>query len=142
MSKSSDQAAVVLGAKSPAAAPQRTIVVTGVKVGPGPLDKHLQDAFTYSIIETAERKITLLDKRDDDRMRTRLRGGLVSDGQNKVIADCLIQDRSPGGARLRLAQDRPLPRRFLLSDEASQSRFWARLVWQKGREAGVKLVAL
>ena len=141
MSNSSDQEGAVSGAKGPASVP-RVTVVTGVKVGPGPLDKHLRDAFTYSIIDTAESKITLLDKRDDERMRTRLRGGLVSNEQNRVITDCLIQDRSRSGARLRLAQDRPLPRRFLLSDEASQSRFWARLVWQKGREAGVKLVAL
>ena len=86
--------------------------------------------------------MTLLDKRDSERLRTRLRGGLLSDGRNKVIVDCLIQDRSRAGARLRLSLDRPLPRRFLLLDDVSQTRFWAQLAWQKGRDAGVRLVAV
>ena len=128
--------------KRAATASKPIVAVTGLKVGPGRLDKRLQDAFTYSIIETSDRTVTLLDKRDTERLRTRLRGGVVSDGRDRIIADCLIQDRSRSGARLRLSRDRPLPRRFLLSDEGSQNRFWAQLVWQKGRDAGVKLVAL
>ena len=116
--------------------------VRGLKVGPGPLDKRLRGEFTYRVIETSERKVTLLDKRGTERLRTRLRSGLLSDGRNTVIVDCLIQDRSRNGARLRLAHDRPLPRAFLLADDVAQARFWAQLAWQKGCDAGVRLVAI
>lgn len=136
------------GAPAPAFAgkaegkPRGLIAETGRKVGPGPLDKGLRNEFTYSVIETSERKVTLLDKRGSERLRTRLRGGHVSDGRDKVIVDCLIQDRSRSGARLRLSSDRPLPRTFLLSDDLSQTRFLAQLAWQKGRDAGVRLVSI
>lgn len=118
------------------------VAAQGLKVGPGPLDPRLSGEFTYQVIETSQRSVTLLDKRGTERLRTRLRSGLLSDERNTVIVDCLIQDRSRNGARLRLAHDRPLPRAFLLADDVAQARFWAQLAWQKGCDAGVRLVAI
>ncbi len=118
------------------------MVAQGLKVGAGPLDKRLRNEFTYQVIETSRRTVTLLDKRSAERLRTRLRGGHLSDGRDTILVECLIQDRSRNGARLRLAHDRPLPRAFLLADDISQTRFWAQLAWQKGCEAGVRLVTL
>ena len=116
-------------------------LVEGRKVGPGPLDPRLRCEFTYSVVED-RRTVAVLDKRGTERLRTRLRAGRLADRRNKAIVDCLIQDRSRTGARLRLALDRPLPKSFLLFDEVSQARFVAQLAWQRGRDAGVRLVAL
>ncbi len=130
------------GGRPPAPQSRSRATATGVKVEPGPLDIHLRGEFTYSVIAASNRSLTLLDKRDAERLRTRLRGGLLCDGRGRVIVDCLIQNRSRGGARLRLSIDRPLPRRFLLADDVSQTRFWAHLAWQKGCNAGVRLLAI
>lgn len=116
--------------------------VQGRRIKAGSPDPQLRHEFTYSIIETAVLAAIPTDKRRTERLRTRLRGGLLSDPRSKVIVDCVIQDRSQTGARLRLAQDKPLPKVFLLSDEVSKIQFQAQLAWQKGRDAGVRLVAL
>ena len=119
----------------------------GLKVAPGPLSAKLRLEFTYSIlsVEPPPTKLSRAkpaDKRDDERLRTRLRAGRLSGPGNKVLADCLIQDRSRTGARLRLALDRPLPKSFLLYDDISNIRFFAELAWQKGRDVGVRLRAV
>lgn len=112
----------------------------GRKVGPGPLSEKLRSEFTYSVIGVAASKGPPADKRGTERLRTRLRGGQLTDKRQAVIVDCLIQDRSRTGARLRLALDRPLPKLFLLADHVTQVQFWVQLAWQKGRDAGVKFV--
>jgi hypothetical protein len=119
-----------------------SVTVQGRKVAPGQLDASLRLEFTYSIIELPRQKAKTLDKRSQERLRTRLRAGQLTDRRNKAIADCLIQDRSRTGARLRLAHDRPLPKSFILVDETSQAQFRAELAWQQGRDAGVRLVTL
>ena len=53
--------------------------------------------------------------------------------------DCRIRDKSRHGARLHLDKDRPLPRLFLLTDPATATCYRATLVWQVGRDAGVRL---
>lgn len=117
-------------------------LVQGLRIKQGTAPSALRDEFTYSIIEAAPLSAVPGDKRRTERLRTRLRGGLLSDRRNAVIVDCLIQDRSRTGARLRLAQERPLPKVFLLSDEVSKTQLWAQLAWQKGRDAGVRFVTL
>ena len=128
--------------------PRRHVVdVVGLKVGPGPLDPRLVAEFTYRIIGTepgplARAAPKASDKRGKERTRTRLRAGQLSDRRDTVIVDCLIQDRSATGARLLLAEDRPLPKTFLLLDAVTQTRFSADLAWRRGREAGVRLKAV
>ena len=112
----------------------------GRKIGPGPVSDRLRSEFTYSVISVASPKGPPADKRTNQRLRTRLRAGQLTDKRLGVIVDCLIQDRSHTGARLRLAQDRPLPKQFVLSDDVSQIQLWVQLAWQKGRDAGVKFV--
>ena len=125
------------------AAPEpRAPLVEGLRIKPGHVVPDHRQEFTYSIIEAASIAAIPSDKRRTARMRTRLRSGLLSDRSNKVIVDCIIQDRSRTGARLRLAEARTLPKVFLLSDEVTKTQFWAQLAWQKGREAGVRFVAV
>ena len=98
------------------------------------------DDFTYVVIETPTAPNG--DRRSDRRMRTRLRDGLVAERRGRPLVDCRIRDLSRTGARLQLDKDRPLPRRFLLTDTASRSQYWATLIWQAGRDAGVRLEAV
>ena len=111
--------------------------VQGRRVGPG---ADVQDDFTYSVVSSRPLlSPSTREQRKDARVRTRLREGVLLERAGRVIADCRIRDRSRSGARLQLDKDRPLPRTFLLSDTASRTRFWATLVWQAGRDAGVRL---
>lgn len=110
--------------------------VVGRRVAPGAVPR---DEFTYSIVDPAPSAKRAGDRRDDARRRTHLRDGMVAERRGRVLTDCLIRDRSRLGARLRLDKDRPLPAVFLLTDAAADTRYWATLVWQTGRDAGVRL---
>lgn len=124
----------------------RVPVEIGQKVAPGPLPAALRSEFTYSIVSveafSPPPRPKSSDKRDNQRMRTRLRAGQLSDPSDKVIVDCLIHDKSRTGARLLLAHDKTLPKTFLLFDDVSKARFRADLAWQKGRDVGVRLRAV
>ena len=63
-------------------------------------------------------------------------------GAGSPIVECRIRDRSRDGARLQLDKDRTLPRTFVLTDMATRSFFSVVLVWQVGREAGVRITSL
>ena len=80
------------------------------------------------------------ERRADGRMRTRLRDATLAEGRGRVLMGCRIRDKSRHGARLHLDKDRPLPKVFLLSDPAAKTCYRATLVWQAGRDAGVRLV--
>ncbi|HET6378740.1 MAG TPA: hypothetical protein VFG05_10625 [Methylocella sp.] len=77
------------------------------------------------------------ERRAGRRWRTYLRSGkILSAGQN-FSTDCQIYDRSPGGARLRLFTQGPVPRRIQLFDEISGKLYDARVVWRSGCEIGI-----
>ena len=98
------------------------------------------DDFFYTVVvaEPPTRPGTR-EQRRDRRVLTRLHDGVIAERLGRALVDCRIRDRSRTGARLRLDKDRPLPRSFLLTDVACRSQFWATLMWQVGRDAGVKL---
>ena len=112
--------------------------VLGRRVTPGTLPT---GEFTYSVVEVAPGRASG-DRRADKRQRTRLRDGTIGERKHRVIADCQIKDRSGTGARLQLDGDFPLPRSFILTDGGSRSIFRADLIWQDGREAGVRLAII
>ena len=96
--------------------------------------------FTYSIVDTTPVAPQQGgERRHEDRQRTRLRDGVLAEGRGRVVGDCRIGNRSKRGARLQLDKERPLPKSFLLTDPASHASFRATLIWQRGRDAGVKL---
>ena len=111
----------------------------GRRVAPG---EALHGEFTYSVVEVAPPGWAGLDRRGDKRLRTRLRDGIIGERKHRTIVECRIRDRSRGGARLQLDKDRPLPKSFVLTDGAARSLYRADLVWQVGRDAGVRLTAL
>ena len=113
--------------------------VLGRRVAPG---ERVRGEFTYSVVELAPAGWAGIERRGDKRLRTRLRDGLIGERKHRTIADCRIKDRSRGGARLQLEKDRPLPKSFVLTDGAARSLYRADLVWQVGRDAGVRLTEL
>ncbi len=113
--------------------------VLGRRVGPG---ERVRGEFTYSVVELAPTGWSGVERRGDKRQRTRLRDGLIGERKHRTIADCRIKDRSRSGARLQLEKDRPLPKSFVLTDGAARSLYRADLVWQVGRDAGVRLTEL
>ena len=77
------------------------------------------------------------DRRLEDRHRTRLRGGILRGRDGRRLADCLIRDRSARGAKLVLAETRPLPLDLELEDEADHRRYHIRIIRRDGLEIGV-----
>ncbi|MCM5552158.1 hypothetical protein [Pleomorphomonas sp. NRK KF1] len=77
------------------------------------------------------------DRRREDRHRTRLRGGILRSRDGLRLADCLIRDRSARGAKLVLAEMRPLPLDLELEDEADHRRYHVRIIRRDGLEIGV-----
>lgn len=77
------------------------------------------------------------DRRRAERRRTRLRAGILRSRDGKRLADCMIRDRSAKGARLILAELRPLPLNLELEDEADRTRYDVRIIRREGCEIGV-----
>lgn len=81
------------------------------------------------------------DRRGAGRARTRLRPGKLLEADGTFIADCLILDRSPQGARIRVLSSDPVPETFRLVDEAGRESFPSRTVWTRAGEVGLVLEA-
>ncbi len=77
------------------------------------------------------------DRRKEDRHRTRLRGGILRSRDGRRLLDCLIRDRSAGGFKLTLSEDRLLPIELSLEDEADHRRYDIHIVRRNGAEIGV-----
>ena len=85
-------------------------------------------AYTQDCSEHRERK----------HPRIRVLKGARLHFKNKLSSiDCMIRDISAGGARLRLNGPVGLPQRFDLMMNCTGDKFPARLVWNKGSEAGI-----
>ena len=101
--------------------------------------------FTYFVVEipASDRPPTnhppMNERRSGRRMRTRLHQGLIAERTGGPVIDCLIRDQTSHGARLQLDKHRPLPRTFLLTDTATRKQVRVALVWQVGRNAGVRI---
>ncbi|MEO6339801.1 MAG: hypothetical protein ABIO39_07185 [Caulobacteraceae bacterium] len=68
------------------------------------------------------------------RERIAVRAKAVTSDQS---ANCVIRDRSPGGARLLFADALQLPTQFMLIEEVNGIRREVRLIWAAHLEAGV-----
>lgn len=77
------------------------------------------------------------NKRKAPRRRTRLRSGKVAAMDNRFITDCLIFDRSCLGVRLRLAGRGQLPEHVKFFDDELDTLHVAKVIWQRGNEAGL-----
>ena len=117
-------------------APAAPRSVEGRRVGIG--QRSLSD-FTYFVVETPSSD-PAGDRRAGRRVRTRLHEGLIAERVGGPAVDCRIRDQSHQGVRLQLDRHRPLPRTFLLTDTATRKQVRVALIWQVGRNAGVRLL--
>ncbi len=63
-------------------------------------------------------------------------GAAMLNAQERI--DCLINDVSDRGARIKVGAEVHLPNLFELYCEASERSWWVELVWQRRGEAGVR----
>ena len=78
------------------------------------------------------------DVRLSQRRRTRLRPVKLAGLSRQFLDEGTLFDQSKGGARIRRRTDRPLPSRFLVLDEIEMTLMPVAVVWEKGREIGVR----
>lgn len=80
-----------------------------------------------------------LDRRREKRRRVRLNWGKALNVAERFLCDCLIVNRSAGGARLRLARRIALPKTFLFFDDVAGALYAAEVVWRQGELVGCLL---
>jgi hypothetical protein len=78
------------------------------------------------------------DQRNNPRRRTRLRSGKIARRNGVFLTECLIFDRSPEGAQLRLEAAGAIPDRFLIFDDELNSLTPASVVWRSQSELGIR----
>ena len=93
--------------------------------------------FTYSVLprEPAVRG----ERRRASRQKTRLRSGKIVGLDGRFISECVIQNRSASGGRVRLPAAIAPPPCFLFYDDQTEQLFDAALKWRKERDLGLIL---
>lgn len=79
------------------------------------------------------------ERRSERRRDARLKWGKTLDVADRFLCECLIADRTSGGARLKLTRSLSLPARFYLYEDDGGAVFSAAVVWRRGREIGCRL---
>lgn len=78
-----------------------------------------------------------MERRRENRLRTRLRAGKLYGPKGRFLSDCTVLDRSQGGARLLPFDMEVLREEMLFLDESDGLRWPVRLAWQGEQTAGV-----
>jgi hypothetical protein len=77
--------------------------------------------------------------RSEPRIRTKLRSGRLSNLDGVFITECLVLDRSPHGAKLKLPKTLDVPKEILFRDDAVATAIYAKICWRRGDEIGIHL---
>lgn len=80
-----------------------------------------------------------LERRTEDRRTVHLQGGKILNCRNQFLAECLIRNRTRTGVRLKLAANVTLPSAIQLYDDCESTLVSARVMWQRGRDAGCRI---
>lgn len=78
-------------------------------------------------------------ERSEPRIRTKLRSGRISNLDGVFLSECLVLDRSPHGAKLKLPKALDLPKEVLFRDDAVETAVYAKICWRRADEIGVHL---
>lgn len=81
----------------------------------------------------------LAERRRHKRRGVRLNWGKALDISDRFLCDCVVLNRSQGGARLRLARKIGLPAAFHFFDDSESALFAGAVVWRKGDVIGCRL---
>lgn len=79
------------------------------------------------------------DRRRENRRPCRLRWGKALDLNNRFLTECLVVNRTLGGARLRLARNIVVPTRFQLFEDDTGAISAAEVVWRRAHEIGCRV---
>jgi hypothetical protein len=79
---------------------------------------------------------TMIERRQSARSRTYL-GGRFHFERPMLSDECLVRDRSPGGARIEFSGATPVPDRFELTIRESGETRPVRVIWRDGLRVGV-----
>lgn len=79
------------------------------------------------------------DRRGEKRRGARLRWGKALDESDRFLCECVIVNRTHGGASLRLTRNVAAPLKFQLYDDDSGAIFAAQVVWRRGGEIGCRI---
>lgn len=82
---------------------------------------------------------TTSDRRRENRRPCRLRWGKALDLHNLFLTECLVVNRTLGGARLRLARNIVVPPRFQLFEDDTGDISAADVVWRRAHDLGCRL---
>lgn len=89
---------------------------------------------TFTRLEDAPR-----DRRGEKRRIAHLKWGKALDCADRFLCECVLSNRTRGGACLRLARNITLPQKFQLYDDDSDEIFDAQVIWRRGGEIGCRL---
>ena len=79
------------------------------------------------------------ERRREARRPRRLRWGKTLDADDRFLTECLVVNRTIGGARLHLARNIVLPTRFQLFEDDAGVISGAEVVWRRAHEIGCRL---
>lgn len=80
-----------------------------------------------------------VDRRRESRRPRRLRWGKALDADNRFLTECLVVNRTAGGACLHLARNIILPARFQLFEDDTGAISAAEVVWRRRYEIGCRV---
>lgn len=80
------------------------------------------------------------ERREATRARARLRSAKLLDMNFVFLADAVIRDRSPAGARLRVQDADDLPADVYFYDDETTRLRRARIAWRRSGEIGLRLL--
>lgn len=93
---------------------------------------------TYATL--SEQRLSI-ERRTEVRRRVHLRSGKILNCKNQFLTECLFKNRTRFGTHLQLAVHVPLPRSIQLYDDHQSTLVNARVIWQRGRNAGCRVMS-
>jgi hypothetical protein len=79
------------------------------------------------------------ERRSETRRPRRLRWGKTLDADDRFLAECLVVNRTMGGACLQLARNIVLPTRFQLFEDDTGVISGAEVVWRRAHRIGCRV---
>lgn len=92
---------------------------------------------TYSVVD--DMPSSTVERRLEIRRRTYLRSGKALAPDERFLCEFSFIDGARSGIRMRLARNIALPKLVLLFDDQQNLVMVARVVWQRGRDAGCRM---
>lgn len=94
---------------------------------------------TYAALSEQAAKFT--ERRTEARRKVHLQSGKVLSRESRFLTECIFNNRTRVGLHLKLAASVLLPKLVQLYDDQQGSLIAARVIWQRGRAAGCRVIS-